>query len=161
MTGRLIDGVRYIYLNDANELKNKSLEDNIYYTLRDIFWNSRPDYCFEANNFNSILTNNIFLENRENNFEYPNILYDYNSNFTQNLYDWLYKINKDIDNVFYFIDPNENKEFDINEYMKFDDWWAQFKDLIQKIEQQLEMHKIWQAEDVCNRQAELSDNEDF
>jgi hypothetical protein len=37
MAGRLIEGIRYIGLMNDNSFKSKSLEDNVYFTLRDIF----------------------------------------------------------------------------------------------------------------------------
>lgn len=37
MVGRIIDNIEYIEVLFNNKLKSKSLEDNIYYTLRDIF----------------------------------------------------------------------------------------------------------------------------
>jgi len=69
MSGRLINGIKYMYINDDNDFKKKSLEDNIYFTLRDIFWNcDSPDTCFEANYFNGRLTNNICFEERTERF---------------------------------------------------------------------------------------------
>ena len=44
MVGRIIDNVEYIELLYNNDLKSKSLEDNAYHTLRDIFWNCDEDY---------------------------------------------------------------------------------------------------------------------
>ena len=38
--GRIINGIKYIYLINDNEFKKKSLYDNIYFTLRDIFANA-------------------------------------------------------------------------------------------------------------------------
>ena len=40
MAGKIIDGVKYILLYNENYPKNKSLEDNVYFTLRDIFCNA-------------------------------------------------------------------------------------------------------------------------
>lgn len=42
-------------MND-NTLKSKSLEDNVYFTLRDIFWNGDYDQCISANYYNGITT---------------------------------------------------------------------------------------------------------
>ena len=38
--GILSNGIKYVELMNDNELKNKSLEDNVYHTLRDIFANA-------------------------------------------------------------------------------------------------------------------------
>jgi hypothetical protein len=85
MAGRLIDGIRYIGLMNDNSFKRKSLEDNVYFTLRDIFWNGEVDDLMTANHFNGILTNNICYEDRSKNFNYANILYDYESDYTKKL----------------------------------------------------------------------------
>ena len=56
MSGLLIDGIKYMCIMDNNDLKKKSLGDNVYFTLRDIFWNSMSaDTVFHANNFNEKL----------------------------------------------------------------------------------------------------------
>ena len=36
---RLISGIKYLELHNSRELKKISLEDNVYFTLRDIFLN--------------------------------------------------------------------------------------------------------------------------
>ena len=62
---RLIGGVKYLQLCNLNELKKLSLEDNVYFTLRDIFLNYGYSYdMLRANDFNDKLTNNICYENR-------------------------------------------------------------------------------------------------
>jgi hypothetical protein len=156
MAGRLIDGIRYVGLMNDNSFKSKSLEDNVYFTLRDIFWNGCPDDCFAANHYNSLLTNCILFEKRGANFEYTNILYDYNLDYTKKLYDWLscltgYKLtskpNGWKDSMFDFENPDEDDEIDMSRYMKYDDWWDQLQELIKKLEEQLEKHKKWEEEE--------------
>jgi hypothetical protein len=171
MAGRLIDSIRYVGLMNDNSFKSKSLEDNVYFTLRDIFWNGGIDDLMKANHFNGLLTNNISFEERDKRFEYANILYDYNSDYTTKLYDWLsrlsgYKrtanVNGRKDSMFEFLEVEEDEEIDMSEYMKYDDWWDQLQQLIKKLEEQLEKHKTWEAEDVerdCDRLAELEYDE--
>jgi hypothetical protein len=171
MAGRLIDGVRYVGLMNDNSFKSKSLEDNVYFTLRDIFWNGEIDDVFSANHYNGLLTNGISFEERDERFEYTNVLYDYNSDYTQKLYDWLIRLtgNKRTskpngwkDNMFEFLEVNEDDEIDMSEYMKYDDWWDQLQQLIKKLEEQLEKHKKWEAQDIerdCDRLAELDYDE--
>jgi hypothetical protein len=51
----------------------------------------------------------------------------------------------------------------MTQYMKYDDWWEQLQELIKKLEDQLEKHKKWEAEDIgrdCDRQAELENGRD-
>jgi|688.fasta_scaffold32362_4 hypothetical protein len=172
MAGRLIDGIRYIGLMNDNSFKRKSLEDNVYFTLRDIFWNGEVDDLMTANHFNGILTNNICYEDRSKNFNYANILYDYESDYTKKLYNWLslitgYKLNSKPngwkDSIFEFREVEEDDEIDMTQYMKYDDWWEQLQELIKKLEDQLEKHKKWEAEDIgrdCDRQAELENGRD-
>ena len=57
---RIFNDIKYLQLANENHLKSKSLEDNVYFTLRDIFNNvSGFDNCMEANVFNDALTNGI------------------------------------------------------------------------------------------------------
>jgi hypothetical protein len=150
-------------MND-NSFKTKSLEDNVYFTLRDIFWNGEIDAVMTANRFNGLLTNNISFKERDNSFQYANILYDYNSDYTKKLYDWLsrltgYKrpsnnVNGWKNSVFEFKEVEEDDEIDMAKYIKYDDWWDQLQALIRKLEMQLEKHKKWEAEDIgrdCDR----------
>ena len=160
MAGRLIDGIRYVGLMNDNSFKSKSLEDNVYFTLRDIFWNGDPEQCMTANHFNGFLTNNICFEERDKKFEYSNLLYDYNYNFTQKLYNWLCLFKKI--SMFDFLELEEGEDIDMDYYIKYDDWWDQLQELIKKLEEQLEKHKKWESEDVgrdCDRLAELEDDE--
>ena len=46
---------KFICVNDNNDFKKLSLEDNVYFTLRDIFFNTDIiEYSIKANEFNSI-----------------------------------------------------------------------------------------------------------
>uniref|UniRef100_A0A6C0AQY0 Uncharacterized protein n=1 Tax=viral metagenome TaxID=1070528 RepID=A0A6C0AQY0_9ZZZZ len=158
----LINGVKYIYLSNANDLKYKSLSSNVYFTLRDIFWNGDTNQRINVNNFNSILINNSSLEERGKVFEYSDALYDYNSCYTKKLYNWLSGMTKD--NIFDFDKLEDGKEIDMSEYMIYDDWWDQFLNLHKKLEEQLEKHKKWEAEDIerdFNRVAETMGDENY
>lgn len=47
---RIFNNIKYLQLANENYLKSKSLEDNVYFTLRDIFNNVYGmDYCIEVN----------------------------------------------------------------------------------------------------------------
>jgi hypothetical protein len=67
----------YIYKSE-NLLKNQSLNDNLYYTLREIFWNSKEnsEYGVQASYFRKKLTNDISIEQRKHDFTYVNVLDD-------------------------------------------------------------------------------------
>ena len=174
MAGRLINSVKHVGLLNDNAFKSKSLEDNVYFTLRDIFWNGSPDDCFSANHFNSLLTNGVSFEERGENFRYTNVLYDYNLDYTKKLYSQLsritgYKNNNPKYNIislknglFDFINSDEVIGTDVSEnmseYLNYDDWWNQLQELIGKLEEQLEKLNKWEAEDIqrdCDRVAEL------
>ena len=75
MSGRLINGIKYMYVHNDIDFKKKSLNDNLYFTLRDVFWNtSSPDVCSLANCYNSMLSDNISFKERTNAFQYTNLL---------------------------------------------------------------------------------------
>ena len=134
--------------------------------MRDIFWNGEIDDLMTANHFNGLLTNGVSFEERDKNFQYANILYDYESDYTKKLYDWLsrltgYKLSSKPngwkDSMFEFREV-EQDEIDMSEYMKYDDWWVQLQDLIKKLEEQLKYLNKLEAED-SDRQEKIE--EDF
>jgi hypothetical protein len=119
----LINNEKYIQLMNDNSLKNKSFEDEIYFSLRDIFLNiDEFDNVLIANKMNRILTGNISFEERGDNFEYAIIIKDPQSSYVNDLYEWLYKIEPSSFRIY----DGGNENVNMNEYMKFDDWWEQF-----------------------------------
>ena len=40
MAGKRINGIEYIHLFNCNDFKKNSLYDNLYLTLKEIFWNA-------------------------------------------------------------------------------------------------------------------------
>ena len=152
--GRIVDGVKYISLMNDNEFKKKSLYDNVYFTLRDIFGNAdSADTCIEANRFNHQLTGGVYYEERPEGFEYTNMLHQ--KDYVARLKNWL----KPFDiHYFEFEEPEEDEDFDMKEYMKWDDWWVQFIELRRLIDEQYEKCCRWEEEDVgrdCDRLEEL------
>ena len=129
---RIFNNIKYLQLDNENHLKNKSLEDNVYFTLRDIYANvAGLDYCMEANLYNSKLTNGICYEERTIDFTYTNVLND--KTFIHELSIWLSYIDKS-DFEFEAINDDANTEenewyFDTRNLFKFDDWWLQFEEL--------------------------------
>ena len=135
MAGKIINGVKYICLMNENDFKKKSLEDNVYFTLRDIFSNAESiDTALEANSFNTCLTNGISFEERTNSFEYTNMLHEMCS--VSELNTWLKWFKKD--GWFEFREPDEDEDINVEAYMKFDDWWVQFEELRNLIDEQYE-----------------------
>lgn len=130
MSGRIINGIKYIYIHNDNEFKKKSFEDNVYFTLRDIFNNADScDTIMKANYLNDLLTGNISFEERDNTFQYLNI---YDKEYLSKLIIFLKHFTE---YWFEFIEP-ENEEIQMKKYMKFDDWWIQFQELRKIIEYQ-------------------------
>jgi hypothetical protein len=135
--GKLINGIKYMCIHDVDEYKKKSLNDNFYFTLRDIFWNTNSfDDMMITNNFNRMLTDGIPFESRNNTFQYTNILYEKTE---------LKKILQFINRIkqtgwFEFIelkDKDEEESID-EEYILFDDWWKQFEELRNLLKEQYE-----------------------
>lgn len=139
--GKLINGIKYMCIHDVDEYKKKSLNDNFYFTLRDIFWNTDSfDVMMIINNFNHMLTDGISFDSRTNTFQYTNILYQKTE---------LKKILRFLNRIkqtgwFEFIeskdkDEYEDKEESIDEeYILFDDWWKQFEELRNLLKEQYE-----------------------
>ena len=130
MNTRIFNDIKYLQLCNENDLKNKSLEDNVYFTLRDISRNvSGIDYCIEADVFNTQLTNGVYYEERKD-FTYTNVLND--KTYVKQLSVWLSYIDK-LDFEFEAIDDADTEEkewyFDTIHLFKFDDWWIQFEEL--------------------------------
>ena len=145
--GKLINGVKYIYILNENEYKKKSLYDNVYFTLRDILANAEAfDTALEANNFNNKLTDGICFQDRTDNFKYTNALHQID--YLEKLLTWLKRLKN---HYFEFIELEDGEEFEIEKYMKFDDWCVEFTNLINLI--QLQYEKCCMLEE--DRQVEL------
>lgn len=132
--GRIINGVKYIHLVDDNDFKKKSLYDNVYFTLRDIFANANSvDTVMETNSFNLHLTDGVCFEDRTETFKYSNTLQE--TDYVKRLQYWLKYFN-----IYYFefIEPEEDENINMDTYMKFDDWWVQFEELRRLIDEQYE-----------------------
>lgn len=140
MPGLSINGVKYIRLCNDNNLKKKSLYDNVYFTLRDIFVNSKSyNDIIEANNYNDELTGGVCFEDSTENFRYKNVLYQ--KYYVERLRRWL-KTFKTID-WFEFTEPEGDdfiftNEIDTKKYISFYDWWFQFQELRNLIDIQYE-----------------------
>ena len=122
--GIIINGAKFIRLMDNGDLKKKSLEDNVYFTLSDVFCNTRElSTIIKVNEFNDELTGNVCFEDRTDKFEYTNVLYQ--KDYVKKLQNWL---NIFSENNLEF-EKVDDKEINIKEYIKLDDWWVQFEEL--------------------------------
>ena len=119
MGGIIHNNTKYIQLHNDHHLKFASLEDNVYFTLRDIFLNSNQGFfVMEANRYNSRLTNNIRYEDRTPIFQYTNDLKS--KPFLKSLNHWVKSINMSFDFKF---DEDFDSEFDANtEELRYNDF---------------------------------------
>ena len=100
--------MKYICLQYDNSLKQKSLEDNVYYTLIDIFNNaSSSDLVLRVYDFNHFLKDRV----------YTRVLYD--KEYLSVLINMLKHVNE---SSFEFIVED-------GEYIRLEDWWKQFEEL--------------------------------
>ena len=124
----------YIHKNQ-NLLKNNSLQDNVYFTLREIFFNADSlEDCTQVNTFNGLLTNNIVYEERTDLFQYTNILDE--TSYTKKLLNWLNSLRE---RHFDCEEDSLNEDYDS---MEFHEWWKQFEELkycLQNYSEQLNM----------------------
>ena len=129
---RIINGIKYLQNSNDNNLKSLSLEDNVYFTLRDIFTNiSEFQYIIEANEFNNEISGSVYYKDRKSDFQYTDVLND--KLFVGRLTKWLNYIKKS-DFVFDY-EPDDKADdeekcwyYDMRRLIKFDDWWSQFEE---------------------------------
>jgi hypothetical protein len=127
--GLIIDNIKYTCLYNDNDFKKKSLEDNVYFTLRDIFLNAYDaDTAIEVNEYNRQLTNDICYEDRTDTFEYTKILSD-----KKYLLELITFMDNFCEDWFVFKENKSKQKF--IEYMKFDDWLSQFEGLKELLNQ--------------------------
>ena len=133
MSGIIYDGKKYMKLCNDHQLKFLSLEDNVYFLLRDIFLNiSGIDYIMEANSFNRTLSGGIFYEDRNDDFKYTNELDS--KYYLYKLVNWLNYIDK---SDFEFSNPDPDEEINIKDYLLFDVWWYGLEKLKKKLNDKL------------------------
>lgn len=133
MRGIKYNGIKYLYLIHPNDWKQKSLEDNIYFTMRDIFVNIDDfQFAMEANFFNDRLTNGVVYEERTDDFTYLNILND-DFSFVYRLSKWLSYICE------YYFDFDEVVEetIDLDKYITFEEWISQLTILRELLDEKL------------------------
>jgi hypothetical protein len=127
------NGTNYLRLFHPNDWKQKSLEDNIYFTIRDIFQNIDDfQFAMEANMFNDKLTNGVIYEERTSDFIYSNIL---NEDFS-----FVYKLSKWLSYICeYYFDFEEvvDETIDLDKYILFDEWISQFDILKELLDEKL------------------------
>jgi len=114
----LYDEIEYIGLSEEHALKFRSLEDDVYFTLRDLFLNVLDiDDVIASITFSKELTDNISYEDRTESFQYTKVLN--NKDFTKRLYTWLSSINK---KCFEFKPPHADDVVDLKGFIPFTKW---------------------------------------
>lgn len=150
MSGIIYQNKKYINLYHDFSFKWGSLEDHVYFTLRDFYLNcASVDHVIDVNNYLSTLSNNICYEDRTATFKYAPVLDD--EIFLVSLSEWLndfracnfvfialkdqtYKKVLQDDGVYInFICHDDSLE----QYMLYDAWWFQVKTLIALLQVQL------------------------
>ena len=115
---------KYLQLCNDNNLKKLSLEDNVCFTLRDIFLNiSDCRFVILSVEFNAKLTNNIRYEVRSKDFTYTDILND-----KSYLYDVIQFL-RPITSLYFDYKILENENVNLNEYIQLDLWILQLNEL--------------------------------
>ena len=116
MAGKRINVIEYIHLFNCNDFKKNSLYDNLYLTLKEIFWNANSaDVSMQANSYNYMLTNYTRFG-------------DVPKDEVNKILELLNRITYD-KGWFEFIDLEEGEEINEDEYIRFDIWWQQFEEL--------------------------------
>lgn len=155
MSGIIYNGIKYMCLLNNNNLKQNSLQDNVYFTLKDIFLNvDNYDMCNEVDNYMFEMKNDSNHSLKIGDFGYSDCLYDLN--FVKKFFNWLNIITPD---WFSFEEIKLQPDIPSN-YMEFDKWWEQFEETKGLVREKLEKLEEWEAEDIgrdLDRQDELSD----
>lgn len=130
MAGKSIEGVKHMCLMESNCLKFKSLEDNLYFTLRDIFWNAKDETALKSHHFYSLLAGNVRLEDRTIDFKYSSILNEHSGEYIEDVCCFFQDCLEN--KVFVFDGDNywSNNDHNPEEYMPFSDWRCQLIKLI-------------------------------
>ena len=118
----LYNDMEYIGLSEEHSFKFRSLEDNVYFTLRDIFLNVIDiEYVLATQEFCIELTGGIPYHERTDTFQYTDILSD--KDFNKRLSKWFSTLDK---KCFDFNPPQKDDVIDLKEFILFDEWWRHF-----------------------------------
>ena len=116
---------KYIQLANINDLKNRTFNDNVYYTLLDIYWNCNEDLdCEIVKSFKVVLKNDFG--------NYSNILYETNFGYSRKLITYLKQLT--LDRLSFFDGVPEEDSASGFYYLPVHTWWSQLKTLISLLE---------------------------
>lgn len=135
------NGTKYLILANDNNLKSLSLEDNVYFTLQDIFLNMTETYeVLDINNLNKRLKDDVS--------DYTDVLNDTQYLIELNMF--LKSINE---SNFQF----KQHTYNINELIKFGTWYENFVNLKQLIELRINELNIQLRIDELNTQLRIDE----
>ena len=118
----LYNDIEYIGLSEEHSFKFRSLEDDVYFTLRDLFLNVLDiDDVIMTREFCIELTNDIPYEDRTDTFQYTDVLSD--KSYCERLSKWFSTLDK---KCFEFKPPQKDDVIDLKEYIPFIEWYTHF-----------------------------------
>lgn len=123
MVGKIVNGVNYIELLFEDNLKNKSLNDWVYYSLQDTHWNAEDEkYSLIVVD----LIKQLIKERKNDNNVYTNVIDD--TNYVKKVYGFLNSLDE---KAFYFIEEPLDNEVN---YIEYNVWFNNLQKLLQHLE---------------------------
>jgi hypothetical protein len=121
------------------DYKKRTLEDNVYFTLRDIYMNcDNYETCMRSESYSGQLTEGVVFEDRTDEFQYTNVLHQ--AKYLNSLCKFLERLTPN----YFAVKPNDEMhlgtedqapiEFDI----PFDEWWSELEQLRKVLDEHLE-----------------------
>ncbi len=114
-------------------LKSKSIEDNLYFTIREIFLNIENEFkMYEATDINGKLSNQMVWKNHGDKFSYHKLSTD--PDFVTYVFGWLNSIKpNDFDFEFETVRMDLNSDIISEDYVEFELWWKRLEQLKQDL----------------------------
>ncbi len=133
MVGVTWNNKKYLMACNGAYLKSKSIEDNLYFTIREIFLNIEQEFkMYEANEINAKLSNQTPWEVRDDKFKYLQLFK--NPDFVTYVLGWLNSIKQtEFDFEFETARIDLNSDIITNEYIEFELWWKRLVQLKQDL----------------------------
>ncbi len=133
MVGVTWNNKKYLMASSSAYLKSQSIEDNLYFTIREIFLNIEQEFkMYEANEINAKLSNQTPWEDRDDKFKYLQLFK--NPDFVTYVLGWLNSIKQtEFDFEFETARIDLNSDIITNEYIEFELWWKRLVQLKQDL----------------------------
>jgi hypothetical protein len=122
MSAIVVNGIKYIRINNTTRLKLRSTDDWVYYTLQDILLNINDEQrIIKANELTALLVK----EKTNTTVEYTNALDDIS--YIRNIYGFISSINE---TSFHFVEKTFDEK---EEYMEYNVWYNMLKTLLERL----------------------------